>query len=65
LYLDDNKAFIARCPVGRGRKGELKNEGGSHDVIENKGRVNRQIGGSHDVDENKQLIFLGHDVYEK
>jgi hypothetical protein len=46
-------------------KGELKNEGWSHDVIEKKGRVNRQIGWSHDVYENKQLIFLCHDVYEK
>jgi len=43
----------------------IKNEGWSHDVIEKKGRVNRQIGWSHDVYENKQLIFLGHDVYEK
>jgi hypothetical protein len=45
--------FTTKCPFGCRRKGELKNEGWSHDVIENKGRVNRQIGWSHDVDENK------------
>jgi hypothetical protein len=42
----------------------IKNEGWSHDIIENKGRANRQIGWSHDVDENKQLNYLGHDIYE-
>jgi hypothetical protein len=52
-------------PIRVREKGELKNEGKSHDVYENKGRGNGQIGKSHDVDENKQFIFLGHDVYEK
>jgi hypothetical protein len=50
---------------GAAEKRELKYQGGSHDVIENKGRVNGQIEGSHDFDENKQLNFLRHDVYEK
>jgi len=49
-----------RVPQKRG----IKNEGWSNDVIEKKGRVNRQIGWSHDVDENKQLTILGHDMYE-
>jgi len=33
----------------------MKNEGYSHDVDENKGRMFSQLGYSHDVDENKQL----------
>jgi hypothetical protein len=57
--------FIHKCAVEYGKRGELKNEGRSHDVYENKGRVNGQIGWSHDVYENKRLNFLGHDVYEK
>jgi hypothetical protein len=36
-------------------KGELKNEGVSHDVIENKYRKNVGVGVCHDVHENKQL----------
>jgi hypothetical protein len=52
-------------PDRPGKKGNSKNDGKSHDVIDNKRRANGQIGKSHDVDENKQLNFLGHDVYEK
>jgi hypothetical protein len=33
----------------RGKRGELKYEGKSHDIYENKGRANGQIGKSHDV----------------
>ena len=43
----------------------IKNEGWSHDVIEKKGRVNRQIGWSHDVYEKNDLFLGGHDMYEK
>ena len=46
-------------------KRESKNEGLSHDVDENKGKLKWQFGLSHDVDENKWLSFLGHDMYEK
>jgi hypothetical protein len=48
---------IAMRQVRRKKKGELKNDGKSHDVYENKGRANGQIGKSHDVDENKWFIF--------
>jgi len=34
-------------------KRELKNQGISHDVDENKGKAKRHIDISHDVDENK------------
>ena len=53
FHVIDDKGFMDFAWTGGGKKGELKNEGWSHDVIENKGRVNRQIGWSHDVDENK------------
>jgi hypothetical protein len=38
-------------------KGESKNEGLSHDVIENTYRKNVDVRVSHDVYENKQLKF--------
>jgi hypothetical protein len=37
LYVADAKAFIELGRVRRGEEGELKNEGSSHDVVENKG----------------------------
>ena len=43
---------------GAGEKGELKNGGYSHDVIENKCRKIVLLERPHDVDENKQ-----HRVY--
>jgi hypothetical protein len=52
-------------PGRAAEKRGIKNEGWSHDVIENKGRVKGHFGWSHDVDENKQLNFLCHDVYQK
>jgi hypothetical protein len=39
-------------------KGELKNEGSSHYVIENKYRINVGLGVSHHIYENKRLISL-------
>jgi hypothetical protein len=38
-------------------KGELENEGISHDVIENKYRKNVGVRVSHDIYENKRLIL--------
>jgi hypothetical protein len=57
LYVIDEKWGYRNEAGAAQKKGELKNDGKSHDVYENKGRADGQIGKSHDVDENKWLNF--------
>ena len=53
MYITDDKWLIEQRWVRCQKKGELKNEGRTHDVYENKGRVNGHFDLSHDVHENK------------
>jgi hypothetical protein len=48
--------LLPNAHSGAGIKGEVKNDGKSHDLYENKGRANGQIGKSHNADENKRFI---------
>jgi hypothetical protein len=56
LYLTGNKGFIYPGADPVPEKGELKNAGISHDVVENKYRKNSGVRVSHDVYENRRLI---------
>jgi hypothetical protein len=55
MYVSDTKTFSSLQRRDQSEKGELKNEGYSHDVIENTCRKNVSLGYSHDIHENKRL----------
>jgi hypothetical protein len=58
MYVYDTKIFSTLQRRERSEKGELKNEGYSHDVIENTCRKNVSLGYSHDIHENKRLKWM-------
>jgi hypothetical protein len=65
LYVADTKGVIAPWRVRRREKGEIKNEGISHDVIENKCRKISVLGYPTMSMKTKGLFCYSHDVYEK
>ena len=59
------KELSRRGGCGAGKKGKLKNEGISHDVIENKCRKISVLGYPTMSMKTKGLLDHTHDVYEK
>jgi hypothetical protein len=55
MYGYDSKIVSSLQRRERSEKGELRNAGYSHDVIENTCRKNVSLGYSHDIHENKRL----------